>query len=121
MRGGLGLLLLCGVLGVMASGCNQANGSPLGNSFSFSPQAGDCGTPVVITATDQIDPRTAVNFIGAANTPVAGRSETLNVSATSSDHQVQVTPPCDLPSGTYNLFILPPAQPSFMIGQFVKA
>jgi hypothetical protein len=101
-----------------AAGCGGSGGQ---GSYSFSPVAGNCSTSVMITGSTGISPQASVEFIGLNGNDANGVRESVPVSATQSDRQVLVTPPCDLPSGDYALTLEFPQGGRVVMGRFTKA
>lgn len=107
-----------GIAGVI--GCAGQGGGPLGVQYAYQPNAGDCTTDLTLSSSNGVDPRTTVQFLGIPGTATAGVSETTDVSPEASANQVLFHAPCNLPSGTYNLNIIPPNGSPFIVGQFSK-
>ena len=106
------------VLGVL--GCAAPGGGPLGVQYAYNPNAGDCTTDIFLTSSNGVDPRTTIAFDGLVGTSTEGLSETVSVAPTTSANKVLFHAPCDLPTGTYNLRVIPPVANPFVVGQYSK-
>lgn len=113
-------VVLTGVLMLGALGCAAPGGGPLGVQYAYTPNAGDCTTDIFLTSSNGVDPRTTVAFDGVPGTASEGLSETVGVSPTQSSNKVLFHAPCDMPTGTYNIRVIPPNADPFVVGQYSK-
>jgi len=114
------LLAVASTVLLLALGCSAPGGGPLGVQYGYTPTAGDCTTDIFLTSSNGVDPRTNIAFDGLVGTSTEGLSETVPVSPTTIANKVLFHAPCDLPTGSYNLRVIPPVAYPFVVGQYSK-